>query len=169
MKYWIIVNDTRLGPMDLGEVMRTPGFGPETPIWREGLPDWTTASNLPDTASLFRQQAGYSPYQQYYGSRPAPFVQPGEPMYAPGMEPGRAPGPMPPNYLVWAILSTLCCCLPTGVVAIIYASRVNPLYMRGDHEGARKASENASMWVIISFVAGLIWTPFSVIWSLLTM
>lgn len=76
---------------------------------------------------------------------------------------------MPSTYLAWAILSTICCCLPTGIVAIVYASKVSPLYLRGDMEGSRQASEKAAMWTIISFVAGLIWTPFSVIWSLMTM
>ena len=30
-----------------------------------------------------------------------------------------------PNYLVFAILTTVLCCLPTGIPAIIYASQVN--------------------------------------------
>ena len=31
----------------------------------------------------------------------------------------------PESYLVWAILSTVCCCLPFGVVSIVYASKVD--------------------------------------------
>jgi len=30
-----------------------------------------------------------------------------------------------PNYLVQAILCTICCCLPFGIVAIVYAAQVN--------------------------------------------
>lgn len=29
------------------------------------------------------------------------------------------------NYLVPAILVTLCCCVPAGIVAIVYAAQVN--------------------------------------------
>jgi Interferon-induced transmembrane protein. len=29
------------------------------------------------------------------------------------------------NYLVQSILVTLCCCMPAGIVAIIYAAQVN--------------------------------------------
>lgn len=154
MKYWIIVNDTRLGPMDLEQVINTPGFGPDTPIWHDGLSDWTTASRVPELAVLF--------------SRPAP-AQPYVHTYAPGSPAPAEEQQMPSTYLVWAVLSTLCCCLPTGIVALVYASKVSPLYLRGDYRGSREASEKACWWVIISFVAGLIWAPFSAIWSLLTM
>ncbi|MDQ3389279.1 MAG: CD225/dispanin family protein, partial [Gemmatimonadota bacterium] len=29
-----------------------------------------------------------------------------------------------PNYLIPSILATLCCCLPAGIVSIIYAAQV---------------------------------------------
>lgn len=73
---------------------------------------------------------------------------------------------MPSNHLVWAIIATICCCIPTGVIAIIYASKVSPAYMRGDYNAALNASSKAELWVIISFVAGLIWAPFSMLFSL---
>ncbi|WP_417935251.1 CD225/dispanin family protein [Flagellimonas maritima] len=31
--------------------------------------------------------------------------------------------PKPDNYLVWAILSTIFCCIGTGIASIIYASK----------------------------------------------
>ena len=36
--------------------------------------------------------------------------------------------PQPNNYLVWAKLVTIFCCLPFGIVAIIKANKVNTLY-----------------------------------------
>lgn len=164
MKYWIIVNDTRLGPLDLAQLINTPGFGPDAPVWREGLADWTTASRLPETAVLFRGptagQPGPSPYTR---PQPAPYQT-----YAPGMPAPEQRPQMPPSHLVWAILATLCCCLPGGIVALIYSSKVAPQYNAGDYEGARRSSERAGMWVIISFVAGLIWAPFYLLWSIMT-
>ena len=56
-----------------------------------------------------------------------------------------------PNYLVWAILSTLFCCLPAGVVAIAYAAQVNGKLIAGDYAGAVAASDNAKKWSWISF------------------
>ena len=56
---------------------------------------------------------------------------------------GGAPGPMPENYLVWAILTTLFCCLPFGIVSIVYAAQVSGKYTSGDYAGAVASSENA--------------------------
>lgn len=59
-------------------------------------------------------------------------------------------GAPPDNYLVWGILSTLFCCLPLGIVSIVYSTKVNNLFHAGDHAGAMAASENAKKWAIIS-------------------
>lgn len=63
----------------------------------------------------------------------------------------------PPNYLVSAILVTLLCCLPFGVVAIIKASQVDSLWYTGRYEEAHKASKDALFWYRLSFwsVAGV--------------
>jgi hypothetical protein len=61
-----------------------------------------------------------------------------------------------PNYLVQAVLVTLCCCLPLGIVAIIKASQVNGFSARGDYEGAVRASEEAKKWCWIAFILGII-------------
>ncbi|HEX3998914.1 MAG TPA: CD225/dispanin family protein [Pirellulales bacterium] len=53
--------------------------------------------------------------------------------------------PQLPNYLVPAILSTICCCLPFGIVAIVYAAKVNGKLAAGDYEGARRSSDSAKM------------------------
>lgn len=62
----------------------------------------------------------------------------------------------PDNYLVWAILSTLLCCIPLGVVSIVYSTKVDGLYNAGDYQGAQQASNNAKQWAIISAVAGIV-------------
>ena len=71
----------------------------------------------------------------------------------------------PPSYLVWAILSTFCCCQIFGIIAIIYAAKVQPKFNSGDYEGAVKYSERAALWIILSFVCGLALSPLQ---SLLT-
>ncbi|MGA9508422.1 MAG: CD225/dispanin family protein [Candidatus Sulfotelmatobacter sp.] len=60
-----------------------------------------------------------------------------------------------PNYLVFAILATVLCCLPAGIPAIVYAAQVNGKLQSGDIAGARAASNNAKMWCWISLGLGL--------------
>jgi uncharacterized membrane protein YozB (DUF420 family) len=64
--------------------------------------------------------------------------------------------PVVSNNLVWAILSTLFCCLPLGIVSIIHAAKVNGLLAAGDVAGARDASEKAKKWAIWSALAWVV-------------
>jgi hypothetical protein len=63
--------------------------------------------------------------------------------------------PNVPNYLVQSILVTLFCCLPFGIVSIVYASQVNGKLDRGDVAGAMVASGKAKKWSWVSFGIGL--------------
>jgi len=60
-----------------------------------------------------------------------------------------------PNYLVFAILTTIFCCLPAGIPAIVYAAQVNGKLQAGDIAGAQAASKNAKMWCWIAAGAGI--------------
>ena len=61
-----------------------------------------------------------------------------------------------PNYLIPAILSTVFCCLPVGVVSIIFAAQVNGKLATGDVAGAMEASRKARMFMFIAVGAGLL-------------
>lgn len=76
-------------------------------------------------------------YQQPQYQQPSYY----QPNYAQGQRP-----PKPDNYLVWAILCTLFCCLPLGIVSIVYSSKVDNLYYAGDYVGAQNAADNAKKW-----------------------
>src|ERR1700675_5177393 len=65
------------------------------------------------------------------------------------------PGATVQNYLVFAILTTVFCCLPAGIPAIIYAAQVNSKLQAGDLAGAQIASKNAKMWCLVSLGLGL--------------
>ena len=67
-----------------------------------------------------------------------------------------AAAPVIPNHLVGAILATLFCCLPFGIVAIVYASGVNGKIAAGDIAGAQAASQKASTWINVSVICGII-------------
>ena len=57
-------------------------------------------------------------------------------------------GNPPDNNLVWAILCTVMCCLPLGIVAIITSTKVKELWAQGDHAGAQKAADDAKKYSI---------------------
>lgn len=63
-----------------------------------------------------------------------------------------------PNYLVQAILVTIFCCLPLGIVGIIFATQVNTKLAAGDYAGAVEASNKAKQWTMIGFIAGIVIT-----------
>lgn len=64
--------------------------------------------------------------------------------------------PHVPNHLVWAILSTLCCCLPGGIVAIVYAAQVDGKLAAGDIAGAQASSRSAATWCWVSVIVGIV-------------
>jgi predicted secreted protein len=70
----------------------------------------------------------------------------------------------PPNYLVWAILSTIFCCLPLGIASIVFAAQVNGKWQAGDVAGAQESSAKAKKFAIWAAVAGII---FSVLYLIL--
>jgi len=82
-----------------------------------------------------------------------PEPSPGHNPYTPPASPAAPPSPQVANHMVWAILTTLFCCLPAGIVSIVYAAKVNTLLASGDIEGARQASKNAATWAIVSAAA----------------
>ncbi|MAZ73586.1 MAG: hypothetical protein CMC70_10620 [Flavobacteriaceae bacterium] len=61
--------------------------------------------------------------------------------------------PPPDNHMVWAILSTILCCMPLGIVAIVKASKVEQLWYQGFHAEAQKAADDAKKWSIYSAVS----------------
>ncbi len=76
-----------------------------------------------------------------------------------------------PNHLIWSIVVTVLaffvCCLSclsfpgigTGIVAIVFATKVNSLLNQGDLEGARRASKNAKIWAWVTtgfLIAGVL-------------
>ena len=72
------------------------------------------------------------------------------------MENNQTTGTPPDNNLVWAILCTVLCCLPLGIVAIIKSTKVKELWALGDHEGAVKAAADAKKYSIWGAAIGVI-------------
>lgn len=69
---------------------------------------------------------------------------------------GYQPGPPPNNFLVPAILATIFCCLPPGIVGIVYAAQVNGKWAGGDAAGAQDSAAKARTWTYVSIGVGVV-------------
>lgn len=149
-KYYAMMGSERVGPMTIDD-LRNLGITPRTPVWRPGMADWADASTLPELSQCFAPQPPYHPYSQPQ--------QGGYPPYNNGYNQDNNNNVLPPrpdNYLVWSIVVTILCCLIGGIVALVYSSKVNSAYDRGDYAASMSASNSAKTWCIVSAIIGLL-------------
>mgnify|MGYP003357195400 FL=1 len=184
--YYVDGNNQQQGPIDAAQL---PSFGvtAKTLVWCEGMANWQVAGEIPELASFFAAKQPEIPVQ--------PQMQPGTPTQ-PQMQQQVQPQPMninnfqqtqqpmntqppfqqpnnqqmppqPDNYLVWAILVTVLCCLPFGVASIIYSVKVGSLYAQGDYNGAVDASQKAKKFAMIGGIGGLVFIIVYVIFMII--
>jgi Interferon-induced transmembrane protein len=104
---------------------------------------------------------GQQPSWQGYPAQPS---QPPPPGWH-GPQPGWHGQPEPDNHLVWAILCTVLCCLPFGIVSLVYSNKVSGLWRQGRHAEAQAAADNAKKWAIIgAIVGGVIAVMIVILW-----
>jgi hypothetical protein len=111
----------------------------------------------PPTTPQYPAQSGY-PAAPQYGATPYPAAPqygatpyPAAPQYGAGSF-----TPPPNNYLVWAILTTVLCCLPLGIVSIVFSAQVNSKWAAGDFAGAQGSAAKAKTFAIWSAVVGVV-------------
>ena len=153
MEYYYSEGGQPVGPVSL-DALRSVGLTPETLVWHEGMTDWQPANQLPELQDLFPPVFEAS---APYVATP-PQIQPVPPVQ-PAAEPQRCPvgaQPMPPTYLVWAILTTILCFWPLGIAAIVNAAGVSSAYNQGDIERAKRRSKNARLYSIWTAVIGFV-------------
>ncbi len=138
-------NGQQFGPVtdaDLKSLVSQNSVRPDDLVWREGMSQWMVIRDLKE----------FEPYLPKMPPMPgAPANLAYQPIYPQGH-----PSIPPPNYLVQAILVTICCCLPFGIPAIVFAAQVNGLYQQGLYQQALEKSESAKKWCLIALVLGLL-------------
>lgn len=76
--------------------------------------------------------------------------------------------PMPSSYLWASILGSVFCCLPLGIVGIIYSTKVSDEYNRGNYEKSEEYSEKALFFSLLSVSIFIIFLLLSfTIWLLI--
>lgn len=144
MNYWVIADGIEKGPFTLDQI-RELRPAPHTPVWCTGLPDWTTADQLPELA----QWLDYTPQQQPAATSAFELQN----------QTVSEPEPMPRTYLAWSIVATLLCCLVPGIIAIFCSAKVEPRWQKGDTKGAKNASDWALLWIIAAVIFGIVGLP----------
>lgn len=95
-----------------------------------------------------------------------PELQPAMPQ-PPMPQPPVAPEAEAPTNLVWAVIATVMCCQITGVIAIVYGAMTSSANSAGNYEKARRYSDIAQIWVMVSIVLGLIYMPIALLMMML--
>ena len=184
--YYVDGNNQQQGPIDAAQL---PSFGvtTKTLVWCEGMANWQAAGEIPELASFFAAKQPEIPVQPQMQPgtptqpqiqqqvQPQPmninnFQQAQQPMNTqpPFQQPNNQQmPPQPDNYLVWAILVTVLCCLPLGVASIIYSVKVGSLYAQGDYNGAVDASQKAKKFAMIGGIGGLVFIIVYVIFMII--
>jgi hypothetical protein len=142
--YHVGRNGQQNGPFSVEElrVMVARGeLAPTDLVWKDGMAGWEPASTIP---GLFGPEPSVTLAPQ--------TIQPPPITHTTVLPPA---GAKIENYLASAILTTLCCCQPFGIVAIVYAAQVNTKLAAGDLAGAREAARQAKMWSWVAFGLGL--------------
>ncbi|MBK7172123.1 MAG: CD225/dispanin family protein [Bacteroidales bacterium] len=142
MEYYYTDGVTNFGPYTLDQ-LKEKNLSPSTRIWYSGLSGWTAASELPELTGLFSAMNAENATPP-----PAPAIS--------SRTYGTIPGGVPKSWFIEAILVTLFCCQPFGVVAIVYAALVESAISAGNLTEANRVSKLAAKWVKIGFICGLV-------------
>ncbi|TSP36124.1 Interferon-induced transmembrane protein 2 [Bagarius yarrelli] len=76
---------------------------------------------------------------------------------------GNTGGTNAPTYLFWSIFNTLCCCLPIGIIAIVFSCRTDTANTVGDSTRANAHSSVAKKLNIAAMVIGIIFVVIYII------
>ena len=158
MQYWINHNGVQSGPVD-ADGIKELALTSRAYVWHPGLTDWVKITQVPELEGLF--EVVDEPVTTGQPLQPQNTTQVQQPMSPQPIntQPEETTEPCPPTNLVWAIITTVLCCLPAGIVAIIYALKVTNKYREGDIEGAKRASEVGAWWCIASIILGILSWP----------
>lgn len=129
-EYYILIGTEQQGPLSTEDLRGR--VTPQTYVWREGLPDWIRAGDLPELSGLLVPEGAVPPPTQ-----------------------GQTVGTKPKDYLVESILVTLFCCMVFGILGIVYSVQANSAFSSGNITAANEFSAKAKQWVTYGFWCGI--------------
>lgn len=183
MKYYAIINDTQVGPMELPELVEA-GLMPETYVWCKGMDDWAQASEVADICRFFRQRIfdlmhpspsasadGNTPPsppefrlmgdEDYKGLKRRDFYNAvGEQVANTAKDPDEEKleqGIPPARLPAWLVILSILLFFPLGIPALMQSRKAQKLWAAGleaqSHETARSARMCAGIALCLGVVA----------------
>ena len=145
--FYIDENNEQAGPLSIEDLQKV--ITSKTLVWKKGQAGWLKAEDIPELKSIVKVEA------------PPPIPQPVQIVDVPkpvetGAEEVSYQPMKPDTNLTMAILCTLFCCVPFGVVAIYYASKVNTSYHQGAYFDAEEYSEKAKSYTYWGVGLGIV-------------
>ena len=155
MEWYYANNGQQAGPVsqdELADLLRNGVIKSTDLVWNESMSEWAAIGTVPDFAAA-RPQVAPTYTETPPSLTPPPYSSsvPAAPSYS-----DPSGNPAPPNYLWQSIVVMLVCCLPLGIPALVFSTKVGPAHASGDHAAALDASKKAKLWCIIALVSGLV-------------
>lgn len=183
MKYYAMIDGESRGPYDIDQ-LADAGVRPSTYIWCKGMDDWEKAEDVAEVCRMFRNRLydlmhpapigpiidesfkeipsdknngsqGYTRFDRHLDQSGAELPSIEE------IEERENKIPPSPLLLPVAILTTIFCFLPTGIIAILFAIKAKKVWAQ--NPGSKEAGQYcraAKMWTGITFFLGFIFTAF---------
>lgn len=183
-KYYAQIDGEQKGPFTLEELPGA-GVRPSTYIWTKGMPDWQKAEDNAEVCRLFRNHlydmmhpgasalpsdgaegqvddrwkvkkdepkgplpSKFDRFLEQTGEDPLPTLE--------EIEKQEDKSVPPVSMIGYAWLVTIFCCLPTGIVALVFAYKSRNAWHNHQNDISHELNRKAKMWTGVSFFLGLI-------------
>ena len=147
--YFYLENGAQKGPVSVEELKHL-GLDGNTLVWCKGMKDWQPASEVAELCEALTKDTPPPPPTRMNAAEQRP------PEIPPHADKSGPKNEEPTNYMVYAILATIFCCLPTGIASVIYANKATTSWTAGRYEEAIDATKKARIWLIISICVGVV-------------
>lgn len=141
--WFAMINGKRVGPLPFESIVSL-GANADTPVWTQGMPDWTPVRSNPTLLGKLMnmqrtaQGPSIAPGMQWQSQQNLPAIQ--------------------TNWLTWAIIATIagfmfsCIGAIFGIIGIVNADKANRLYQQGYRDLADQANGTAKTMTIIALI-----------------
>ncbi|MCM1291189.1 MAG: DUF4339 domain-containing protein [Prevotella sp.] len=153
--YFAIINDVQTGPDSIDSLI-SKGLKADTPVWRNGMADWESASTQPE---IMQRLSGMNRMHQTAIPPQIPRVPSGNMAQGYGQQNYRQPfGRVPrTDWKVWAIVAIIfgvCNCLGLifGIIGYTKASQASQYYAMGNDIMGDHENNSAQIWTIVALV-----------------